>query len=300
MGGNEILLPSPLIELQEDLLERRRVRLFIKRDDLINPHISGNKWRKLKYNLQEARRSGYDTILTFGGPYSNHILATATAGKLLNFKTIGVIRGEAPEPLNHCLAFVLKQGMALHYLSRKDYRQKYAPEILSELEKKYGAFYLLPEGGSNSLAVKGCAEIVDEIETPFDYLTCSVGTGGTLAGLIAGAPYRKVLGFSALKGGAFLENDVKKLLADYSGKSYSNWAIQTDYHFGGYAKTTPELLDFMQNFQRRHGIALDYVYTGKEMFGLYDLINKGWFEPGSRIIMTHTGGLFNASLGMRQ
>jgi 1-aminocyclopropane-1-carboxylate deaminase/D-cysteine desulfhydrase-like pyridoxal-dependent ACC family enzyme len=285
-------METPLQKIQHPLLQERQVALYIKREDLLHPEISGNKWRKLKYNLQEAKRLQHHTLLTFGGAYSNHIAATAAAGKAYGFATIGIIRGEEHLPLNPTLRFATSCGMQLQYISREKYKQKADPAFLQELSEQYGGPYILPEGGTNSLAVKGCTEIVQDIAIGYDYVCCASGTGGTLAGIIAGlAGEKQVLGFPALKGGAFLEEDIKQLVYSYSSRDFSNWRLITDYHFGGYAKVKPELLAFMQAFQHQHHIPLDPIYTGKMLYGLFDLIRKGYFPKSSRIVAIHTGGL---------
>lgn len=296
---------APLQKLEDELLQEQGVELWVKREDLLHPHISGNKWRKLKYNLQEARRQGHHTLLTFGGAYSNHIAATAAAGQEYGFKTIGIIRGEEHLPLNPTLSFATSCGMQLHYISREKYKLKADPDFLEELQQQFGQVYLLPEGGTNLLAVKGCTEIVQDIPIKYDYICSAMGTGGTLAGIVAGlAGERQVLGFPALKGGAFLKQEVEELVQAYSGHTYSNWQLITEYHFGGYAKVNPELLAFMEAFRQKHHIPLEPVYTGKMMFGLFDLIREGFFARGSRIVAVHTGGLqgnagFKERLGLQ-
>ena len=285
--------PSPLQEIKDKKLDAGSLKLFIKREDLLeivpnNPHISGNKWRKLKYNLQQAKAENHDTLFTFGGAYSNHIHATAAVGKAFNLKTIGMIRGEETLPLNPTLQFAKTQGMQLHYVDRQMYRQKNDNAFIEKLKEKFGRFYLLPEGGTNFLALKGCAEMVDEITIPFDYICCACGTGGTLSGIVLGleAP-QKAMGFAALKGN-FLMKEVQRLLQNNTA---TNWHIQSDYHFGGYAKHTPTLLDFMRDFQEKHGIVLEPLYTGKMLYGIFDLIEKQYFPKGSTIVAIHTGGL---------
>lgn len=274
------------------MLQEQGVTLWVKREDLLHPHISGNKWRKLKYNLQEARQQGHHTLLTFGGAYSNHIAATAAAGKEYGFKTIGIIRGEEHLPLNPTLSFATSCGMQLHYISREEYRRKSDPAFLEELQAKYGNVYMLPEGGTNLLAVKGCTEIVADISIDFSHICCAMGTGGTLAGIVAGlAGDKSILGFPALKGGEFLRQEVEELVQAYSGKSYSNWQLVTEYHFGGYAKVKPELLHFMQQFREHHHLQLEPIYTGKMMYGVFDLIRQGYFPRGSSLVAVHTGGL---------
>ncbi|AKD02548.1 pyridoxal-phosphate dependent enzyme [Pontibacter korlensis] len=283
---------APLQKLEDSLLQEQSVTLWVKREDLLHPHISGNKWRKLKYNLQEAKQQGYDTLLTFGGAYSNHIAATAAAGREYGFNTIGIIRGEEHLPLNPTLSFATSCGMQLHYISREKYRLKNEPDFLEELQRQFGKVYLLPEGGTNLLAVKGCTEIVQDIPLEYDYICCAAGTGGTLAGIVASLEGEKqVLGFPALKGGEFLQQEVEELVIAYGGQSYSNWQLITDYHFGGYAKIKPELIAFMEQFKQQHYIPLEPVYTGKMFYGLFDLIRKGYFKRGSTIVAVHTGGL---------
>lgn len=290
-------------KLEDKLLQEQGVELWVKREDLLHPHISGNKWRKLKYNLQEARQQGHHTLLTFGGAYSNHIAATAAAGKEYGFRTIGIIRGEEHLPLNPTLSFATSCDMQLHYVSRERYRQKNDPDFLRELQQEFGDTYTLPEGGTNLLAVKGCTEIVSSLPISFSHICCAMGTGGTMAGIVAGlAGKQEALGFPALKGGAFLEEEVEELVQAYNGQCYGNWQLITDYHFGGYAKVKPELLAFMEAFTKQHRIPLEPVYTGKMMYGLFDLIRKGFFARGSRIVAVHTGGLqgnagFNERLG---
>ncbi|MBK9731893.1 MAG: 1-aminocyclopropane-1-carboxylate deaminase/D-cysteine desulfhydrase [Chitinophagaceae bacterium] len=283
---------TPLQQLNDTLFEEKQVRVFIKRDDLIHPQISGNKWRKLKYNLKAAKEQGHHKLLTFGGAYSNHIYAVAAAGKASGFETIGIIRGEKVLPLNQTLTFASEQGMQLQFISREEYKQKEKDDFIDALRREFGNFYLLPEGGTNTLAVKGCSEIVDEITIDCDYLCCACGTGGTLAGLIAGANGKnKVLGFSALKGMNELDQKITTLVNNLSGKTYSNWLVNHNFHFGGYAKMPEELQLFIQGFHSKHSILLDPVYNSKMMFGIYDLIKNNFFERDTAIVALHTGGL---------
>ena len=282
----------PLFELKDALFRYNDIKIFLKRDDKIHGLVSGNKFRKLKYNIIQAKHQHKSILLTFGGAFSNHIHAVAAAGKISNFKTIGLIRGEKKVSYNKTLSFAEEQGMQLEFINRTDYRNKMNPTFLKEIEEKYNYPYIIPEGGTNSLAIKGCSEIIDEIDIPFDYICTAVGTGGTVSGLIAGCDNKhQVLGFSALKGGDFLNKDINELLLAYNGQSYDNWNIQTDYHFGGYAKIKPELIKFINDFKKEHDIQLEPIYTGKMMYGIYDLIQKGFFKPGSTIIALHTGGL---------
>jgi len=268
------------------------VNLFVKREDLVDYELGGNKWRKMKYNLEAAAQQNHDTLLTFGGAYSNHIYATAAAGKRLGFHTIGIIRGEAHKELNPTLQFASDCGMQLEYVDRTTYRQKAEPKFIENLVEKHGRFYLLPEGGSSTLALRGCAEIITEIDQSFDFICSACGTGGTLAGLISGLnKQQQAIGFAVLKGGDFISDNIKNLLQQANAESSACWQIKTDYHFGGYAKTKPELWEFIEQFKRDFGIPLDGVYTGKMFYGLFDLIKKGFFPKGSQIIAIHTGGL---------
>jgi 1-aminocyclopropane-1-carboxylate deaminase/D-cysteine desulfhydrase-like pyridoxal-dependent ACC family enzyme len=282
----------PIVKINDPLLEPSGVELFIKREDLIDIHISGNKYRKLKYNLEQAAHMNYKTLLTFGGAYSNHIHAVAYAGFRYGFETIGVIRGEQTLPINPTLRDAGRFGMKIHYISRADYRNKHTVEFIKGLESKFGHFYLIPEGGSNALAVKGCVEIVDEHTRQFDHICCPVGTGGTLAGLVAGmAGQNKIWGFPALKNGAFLTDTIMELLNSYNHSSYQNWGLIMDYHFGGYAKYSGQLIEFINKFKERHKIPLDPIYTGKMLYGIYDLITKSFFKRGEKVLAIHTGGL---------
>lgn len=292
---NQMLQPSYPTPVQQVITPETRkagVQLYIKRDDLIHPFVSGNKWRKLKYTLQEAKNLGHDTLLTFGGAFSNHIYSTAAAAKMHGFKSIGIIRGEETLPLNPTLSFALDAGMEIHYLDRSSYRQKDSPELIRQLKEQFGHFYLIPEGGSGPLAVKGVSELIAEISFSFDYICTPVGTGSTMAGLIAGAPPAlQVLGFSALRAEGYLEKEVRKLLSRNKHRPLPAWHICHDYHFGGYARIDKTLANFITSFESSFAIPLDPVYTSKMFFGLLDLICKGYFEKGKTIIALHTGGL---------
>ena len=281
----------PLIPNQF-IVEVNAVSIFMKREDLLHPHISGNKFRKLKYNLKEAIDLGHDSLLTFGGAYSNHIAATAAAAQSAGLKSIGIIRGEElgmdiKKTLqeNSTLKFAHSCGMQLEFMSRSDYREKTSEAFQNQLKNKYGSFFLVPEGGSNELAVKGCKEILTAEDADFDVICCAVGTGGTISGLInSSKAHQQVLGFPALKGD-FLTAEVEQ----FSRKN--NWELVTNYHFGGYAKVNKDLIDFMNSFKNKYGILLDPVYTAKMMFGIFDLLEKGRFMENTRILAIHTGGL---------
>ena len=309
------IAPSPIELLEDTLLDKYGVRVYVKRDDLIHPSVQGNKWRKLKYNLFKIKELNIPTLLTFGGAFSNHIHATAAAGQLFGINTIGIIRGERTIPLNNTLIFAENHGMKLHFVSREEYKNKTV--LTHALNDKFGDVYVLPEGGTNDLAVVGSKEIVKEINQQIfpqpDFLAVACGTGGTIAGMIKAADERQtVIGFAVLKGN-FLHNEVSNLINmsedsaifnkkngeslkknDVNPHNYSNWAkwsINTDYHFGGYAKSSPKMIEFINHFKAQHGIPLDPVYTGKMFFGLFDLIKKGYFPRGSTIVAVHTGGL---------
>ena len=270
------------------LLREKGITLYLKREDTIHPFVSGNKYRKLKYNLLEAKKQGKDTLLTFGGAFSNHIAATAYAGKEQGLTTIGVIRGEelaGKWQTNPTLKMAYEHGMRFHFVPRSDYRLKHEPSFLQNLAAQFGDFYLLPEGGTNELAVKGCAEILTDEDANSDYICSAVGTGGTVAGLInASRPNQTVLGFPALKGD-FLIEEIRTFVQN------KRWELVTDYHFGGYAKVDQQLIAFINLFKRETGIPLDPIYTGKMLFGIFDLIKMDFFPPGSQILAIHTGGL---------
>ncbi len=285
-----VTLPSPLQRITDERLAKAGVTLYLKRDDLISPFVPGNKWRKLKYNLLQAKQDGHTTLLTFGGAYSNHLRAVAAAGKLCGFTTIGIVRGEPHRPLNWSLAYTQEYDMKLVYLDRDTYRHdKTKPTFLQTLCARYGSFYLLPEGGSNALALRGCQEIVDEITVPFDIICCGVGTGGTIAGIAAKLlGQQQVLGFASLKGGDFLNADVARLQQLALGKPTKNWSINTDYHCGGFAKKNPQLDTFITDFYQRHGLQLEQVYVAKMMYGLFDLIQRGSLQD-TTIIAVITG-----------
>ena len=264
------------------------ITLYIKREDLIHPFVSGNKFRKLKYNLLKANEEKKTKLLTFGGAFSNHIAAVAYAGKENNFETIGIIRGEELESQiseNPTLQFAQECGMKFKFVSRGEYKIKITHLFIEKLKNEYGDFYLIPEGGANSLAVKGCEEIITEEDSQFSHICCSIGTGGTISGLINSAHlHQKIIGFPSLKGD-FLSEDIRKFAVK------SNWELVTDYHFGGYGKINEELVHFINDFYQQTKIPLDPIYTGKMMFGIVELIAKGFFSKGAKILAIHTGGL---------
>jgi 1-aminocyclopropane-1-carboxylate deaminase len=288
----------PLIQqINSDIGTNAGVELYVLRLDIMHPQINGNKWFKLKYNLVEAKERNLSTILTFGGAYSNHIYATAAAGNLFGFRTIGVIRGEENIPLNPTLQFAVAQGMELVYIDRQTYKKRHTEELQNQLKQRFGEVFIIPEGGCNLNGMRGCIEILQTVKG-FNTICLACGTGTTLAGMtLSLSPEQKVIGFPILKGGDFLKEDINNLLTSYlnSGlpapvNSPAPWQLVSDYHFGGYAQVNNKLKLFCQDFQAQHDIPLDYIYTGKMFYGVMDLIAKGFFKSES-LLLIHTGGL---------
>jgi len=273
------------------------IELYIKREDLVHPIISGNKFRKLKYNLQEAKRLGCKKLLTFGGAFSNHIVAVAGAGAEFGFETIGIIRGEELKDKiqeNPSLLKAQQFGMQFNFVDRNQYRDKMDPNFLALLTARYGSFYLIPEGGTNELAIRGCEEILTAADKiAFSHICCAVGTAGTLSGIInASNADQQIIGFSSLKG-SFLS----EVICNFAQQK--NWSVIESYHFGGYGKVTDELIRFLNAFYDKYQVPLDPIYTGKMMFGILDLIQQNYFPPHSKIVAIHTGGLQGIA-GMNQ
>lgn len=264
------------------------IELFVKREDVLHAEISGNKFRKLKYNLYEAQRLGFSKLLTFGGAYSNHIAAVAAAGRIFGFETFGIIRGDELANKfmdNETLKLAFENGMRFDFVTRTDYRDKMSENFIEKLRLQFDDFYMIPEGGTNALAVKGCEEILVEDDVNFNYLCSAIGTGGTISGIInSSSENQKVLGFPALK-----ENFLQDEISLYVSKN--NWNLIRDYHFGGYAKTTSELVDFVEDFNQNQNFKIEPIYTGKMFFGLFDMIKNNYFKPDSKILAIHTGGL---------
>ncbi|WP_440581857.1 1-aminocyclopropane-1-carboxylate deaminase/D-cysteine desulfhydrase [Streptomyces flavofungini] len=291
------MLPSPLQRVADDRFERHGVTLLLKRDDLIHPDLPGNKYRKLVLNLSAAADAGHGTLLTFGGAYSNHLRATAAAGRLLGFTTIGVVRGDelAGRPLNPSLARCAADGMRLHFVDRPTYRAKGEPATLEAILRATDArdAYVIPEGGSNALAVRGCAALGDELRGHTDVAAVACGTGGTLAGLAAGlGPERRALGIPVLRGG-FLGPEIRALQERALGAPTANWSLDERFHCGGYARTPPELLAFAADFEQRHGsatgLAVERIYVAKLLHALTALTEEGAFPPGTRLTAVITG-----------
>ena len=275
-------------EIHSAFLHSKKVRLLVQREDLNDPYCMGNMWRKLRYNLIEAIREKHNKVLTFGGAFSNHIVATASACNRMGLKSIGIIRGDSTDKLNPSLIRAQNDGMELFFVDRQIYRNK------SNIDWKsiYGDHYLIPEGGTNELAVSSCEEMISFKE--FDMVCVPVGTGGTLSGIIRSLkPSQHAIGFSSLKGGGFLNDEVKKYV------DHSNWSIQFDYHFGGYAKINLELVSFMNEFKRDFSIQLDPVYTAKMFYGIFDMIKNEQIRSNSTILAVHTGGTQGIE-GMKQ
>ncbi|WP_230658970.1 1-aminocyclopropane-1-carboxylate deaminase/D-cysteine desulfhydrase [Psychrobacter sp. I-STPA10] len=266
------------------------IGITIKRIDQVHPYISGNKWYKLKYNLLEAKRLGYTHLLSFGGAYSNHIYALAHAAKEYGFACIGIIRGEelADKPLNPTLTKAQELGMDLQFISRQEYRSKHTPEFMSKLQTHYPSAYIIPEGGTNALAIKGCKEILSKHDqNNYDVIVCAVGTGGTFSGLInASSEQQKLLGFAALKGD-FLTAEVQK----WTDKDKQNWTIYEDDMFAGYGKFNDKLLNFIANIKAQYDLPLEPIYTGKAFYRLLAMIEQGKIAADSQILFIHTGGL---------
>ena len=291
---------TPMQAVDHPLLHRHGIHLHVKRDDLIHPQVSGNKWRKLKYNLRDAQQKNITTLLTFGGAYSNHIYAFAAATQLMGFRAIAVIRGEASDKLSPTLIYAREQGVQLHFVSRRDYRRRADDDFIDELRQQFGDVYLIPEGGSNALAIRGVSELVAEMNQqlprPFDLVCSAVGSGGTLAGLLSGLQDgQRALGVAVLKNGGFLSEEVQRLI----NVDNQRIDILLDYHCGGYAKFNDALVDFIVQFREHTDIPLEPVYTGKMMYALFDQIERGRFYRGQCIVALHTGGL-QGLLGIKQ
>ena len=283
---------SPEEILEDDLFLEKSVQVSIKRDDLIHPYISGNKWRKLKHTIRRAELENKRHLVTFGGAYSNHLLATACAGAKFNFQTTGIVRGEEVE--NDILMLCRLFGMNLIFIDRPTYLNK--PLVFTNLFGNDARAFFIDEGGAGIDAFRGCAELVSELRNPYDHIFCASGTGTTAAGILKGlheSDFPATLhAVPVLKGATFIRAAIEEYFEQPPA-----FCIHTDYHFGGYAKTDSDLLKFMQRFSASTGILLDPVYTGKMLFAVYDLIRKDYFTPGSRILAVHTGGLLGL-LGM--
>jgi len=284
-------LPSPLEPISDYRFEQKGLKVFVKRDDLIHPQISGNKWRKLKFNLLEAKKLGYTRLITFGGAHSNHLYALAAAGKHLGFETTGIIRGdELNAHSSLTLQYAHECGMRLVFVSREAYRDK---KLLLKIYRESDQ-YIVPEGGSNALALAGVGEMYQEIVSQLgyipDYVLCPVGSGGTIAGLINHAPKTHIIGICVLKNAQYLETEILGLVENKENIRLKNFEILWDFHHGGYAKKTPELHSFIEQFEETHHIKTEHVYSGKMFFAFYELL-KNKIKDNSTVVLIHTGGL---------
>ncbi|ABM04733.1 Pyridoxal-5'-phosphate-dependent enzyme, beta subunit [Psychromonas ingrahamii 37] len=294
-----IIAPSPLQKIEHPLLDFWQLTLSVKRDDLLHPAISGNKWRKLKYNLLEARRQQVDHIISFGGAYSNHIHALAAAGFYFGFKTTAIIRGESWYANNPTLKQALAWGMELQFVTRQEYKQRAEPAYLQSLQSAYPNAFIVPEGGSNRFALRGVIEALQEIQqqasVTVDHIITATGSGSTLAGLVAGIAQSqrqpKVTGIAVLKNAHYLNQEIALLLQQAKINNKNNWRLQTEFHHGGYAKVPLELNHFCEQFSLQTGIPVEPIYTGKMFYGLFKLIEQGYFNRGEHIVALHTGGL---------
>lgn len=284
---------SPLQQIKNELFANKGIEVFIKRDDLIHPIISGNKWRKLKYVLKQAQAQNKTHLVTFGGAYSNHLLATAAAAAKFGFKATGIVRGE--EVQNDTLFLCKLHGMQLIFTDRDSYRDKQA--LFNKLFGDDGQAFFIDEGGASAQGAKGVSELVDELTDTYHHIFCACGTGTTAAGIINGLTEHQLsTQFNAipvLKNGDFMQDEIDRFLT-----SPDNYALHLNYHFGGYGKTTPQLIQFIKQFVADTGILIEPVYTGKMLYALYDLAAKGHFAPGSKILAIHSGGIWGL-LGMK-
>lgn len=306
---DNFLSPVFISDWNDELFETKKITLKVLRLDAQHPHIGGNKLYKLYYNLVEAKKQGKEKLLTFGGAYSNHLRATAFAAKQLGFESIAIIRGEEYKELNPVLAFCKEQNMQLHYVSRSQYREKNDINFLEELKQKFGDFFLIPEGGSNALALKGTSHIADIafdlMKENIDYFVLCIGTGGTTAGILNNISNNKnnlkykALAISVLKGGSFLKDDIEKLLMNFYNNdkekiqsALSHLILNTDFHEGGYAKKSERLMKFIAAFNHKNDFEIEPIYTGKAFFAVKELAKADFFEEGSTVVLIHTGGVF--------
>ncbi|ESP95338.1 MULTISPECIES: 1-aminocyclopropane-1-carboxylate deaminase/D-cysteine desulfhydrase [Pseudoalteromonas] len=280
---------SPLQTINHPLLVEKKIDLIIKRDDLLHPTVQGNKWRKLKYNLLELKRQQYQSLLTFGGAFSNHLYATAMASKVFQIPAHFIVRGPNLDPKNPTLRFAKACGVNLLPVTRVEYRQRHETDYLAQLQRQFPTAYIIPEGGSNKFALQGCKELAQSLPRS-DYLCCAVGSGGTLAGLLNGIDdATHVLGLAVLKGAHYLNEEVTKL--NPSAATKPNWQILSQFHDGGYGKFSAALWQFCQHMKRQYHLPLEPIYSGKMLFGLWQLIQQDYFPRGSTIVAIHTGGL---------
>lgn len=285
---------SPVHQIKNKLFDERGINFFIKRDDLIHPIISGNKWRKLKYLLKKAQAENKSHLVTFGGAYSNHLLATAAAAAKFGFKSTGIVRGE---PVDNDTLFLCRlHGMKLLFTDRESYRDK--PALFNKYFADDREAIFIDEGGASPEGAKGCSELIDELPKQYDHIFCACGTGTTAAGIINGLHHHGLNtlfhAVPVLKNGSFMTDEIGKLLTHPV-----NFDLHTSYHFGGYGKTDQQLIDFIKQFVAQTGILIEPVYTGKMLYAVYDLAAKGYFKPGENILAIHSGGIWGL-LGMKE
>jgi 1-aminocyclopropane-1-carboxylate deaminase len=284
---------SPVHQIQNTLFDEKGLKVFIKRDDLIHPIISGNKWRKLKYLLKQAQAENKNHLVTFGGAYSNHLLATAAAAAKFGFKATGIVRGE--EVNNDTLFLCRLHGMNLLFTDRERYRDK--PALFNQYFADATDAFFIDEGGSSAEGAKGCSELIDELTDTYDHIFCASGTGTTAAGIISGIQKHQLPtqfhSVPVFKNGEFIREEIDKLLT-----APANYHLHTDYHFGGYGKTDEKLIAFIKQFVADTGILIEPVYTGKMLYAIYDLARQDYFTAGSSILAIHSGGIWGL-LGMK-
>lgn len=296
----ELDIFSPVHQIQHPLLDEKGLKLFIKRDDLIHPLISGNKWRKLKYTLIKARSEEKNHLITFGGAYSNHLLATASAAAKFGFRSTGFVRGEEVD--NDTLFMCRLHGMQLLFINRDSYRDK--PALFQKYFGDDSDAFFIDEGGASAEGARGCSELVNELPQTYTHLFCACGTGTTAAGIINGIAEQQLLtqfhGIPVFKGGDFMRDEIAKYLIPHPALSERevSFNLHTDYHFGGYGKTTPELIGFIKEFVASTGILIEPVYTGKMLCAIFDLARNNYFNPGDEILAIHSGGIWGL-LGMK-
>ena len=278
-------------QIFNSLYKDTNIKVFIKRLDLIESDIAGNKYFKLKHNIKEVISKGYKKIVTFGGAFSNHILASSIIAKNNNLLSVGIIRGEEHHPLNSTLKKAALNGMKLVYISRSEYKLKESKKFIENIYGLYGDCYIIPEGGTNDLAIKGTGDIITD-DDDYNYICCSVGTGGTIAGIInASNSNQRVLGFPAIKGFEKLNDNINL----WTNKD--NWTLIDKYSFGGYARFNNDLINFIKDFYLNHNIPLDMIYTAKMIYGVNDLIRNNKINSNSSVLLIHTGGL-QGNIGM--
>ncbi len=284
---------SPLQRIHHPLFKHHNIDVFIKRDDLIHPIISGNKWRKLKYNLAYAKEKNKTQIISFGGAYSNHIHALAYACKLHKLRGLALIRGESQYQHNFTLSWARHWGLELQFVNRLTYKERANPRFLQQLQQQYPDALIVPEGGSNQLALPGVGEVITELnqQTDFEYLLTPVGSGGTLAGLaLADKGQHTLLGVAVLKQDGYLEEQVNTLLADKREQT-NNWQVLNQFHDGGYGKYSKDNAQRIANFSKQTEIPFEPVYSGKMLIALLDLLKQGYFKANSKVVLLHTGGI---------